>query len=467
MVSMPRTKIIVTYGPSIADDRKLREILKQVDIIRLNFSHGALEEKLAAIRKIRKLSREIGREVAILADLPGPKIRVSRLEREIPIRKGQRVVLCYSKKARGSEVPTDFDMYKGMRKESEISIGDGEPKLLVTELSKGRIICKAMQDGAIGSRKGINVKGSSINAEPPTGEDMKFAKFAMENDLDFIALSFVKSAKDIARIRKVVDGMGVISKIERQEAIDGIEGIAEASDGIMIARGDMALNIDYSKVPLMQDRIIRVCRSAKKPVIVATQMLESMLNNRTPTRAEMTDVANAVKSGVDCVMLSGETAIGNHPVEAVTALSNILSYTEQEMPSNFTPQKSASSGHEGIAAAAAGISHTCDMDIIFVPTHSGTTVRMLSGMRPDSTVVALSSSDKVRRSLGLYYGVVGVRVGKHDGSGESVDSEAKIYARRMNAKNYMLIYGHQANGSTSDSIKCFWGKSHRKRLRFF
>ena len=452
---MPRTKVIATYGPSLDTEYALFGVLKHADIIRLNFSHGTLEDKSKAIRRIRECAAGLGKDVAILADLPGPKIRVSKLAETVPVKKGDTVAFSYFKKAKGSDIPIEFDIYKDVRKGSEIYIGDGEPKLLVTSLSNGRIICKSMQDGKIGSRKGINVKGSMLSAEPPTKEDIEFARFAMENDLDFVALSFVKSAENVARIREIVDGMGVISKIEREEAINNIESITNASDGIMIARGDMALNIDFNKVPLVQDKIIEVCRKAKTPVIVATQMLGSMTTNQTPTRAEMTDVANAVKSGVDCVMLSDETAVGSYPVETMEAMSNLLSYTEEEMPSQFTIQKQVRSGHEGIALAAASISYTCDLHCIFVPTHSGATVKMLSSLRPESTIIALSDSDKMRRFLGLYYGVVGTKVQKSNDDGSP---EVKAYAKKLGIKSYMLVYGHKANGSTSDAIRCFWGK---------
>ena len=440
----------------MAEERTFYEVLKHTDIVRLNVSHGALDEKQQTIGRIRKIAARLGRDIAILADLPGPKIRVSKLPSSVPLKRGQKITMCYYKRASGNDLPTDFDMYPGMKVGSEVSIGDGEPKLTVVSVSKGKITCKALQDGVIGSRKGINGKGSSITAEPPTPEDIKFAKFARKNNLDFIALSFVKSASNISKIRRIAGGMGIISKIERQEAIDDIENIARVSDGIMIARGDMALNIDFNRVPLTQDRIIQVCREAKKPVIVATQMLASMTQNASPTRAEMTDVAHAVKSGADCVMLSDETAVGIHPIEAVLTLSSILSYTEDEMPYDFSMRKRADSGHEGIALAAASISHTCDMGCIFVPTDTGTTVRMLSGLRPASMIVALSDSERLRRSLSLYYAVKGATMPKHNGSG--LEPGVRSYAKKLGLKSYMLVYGHKNTISTNDAIQCFWGK---------
>ncbi len=452
---MPKTKIIATYGPSLDDERNLLAVLKYADIIRLNFSHGNIEEKAEVIKRIRKLSAHLDKDIAILADLPGPKIRVSKLDNPIEIKNGDTVSFNYIDRASGNDVPMDIDICKEVKKGSEIYIGDGEPKLLVTAASGGKIICKALQDGKIGSRKGINVKGSSLSAVPPTNDDVKFAKFAVEQNLDFIAMSFVKSAEDLAKMRSIVDGISIISKIERQEAIDNIESIANASDAIMIARGDMALNIDFRKVPIVQDKIIEVCRNAKKPVIVATQMLSTMAKNQMPTRAEMTDVANAVKSGVDCVMLSDETAVGSYPAETVQAMSSILSYTEDEMPHNFIMQKHASSGHEGIAVAAASISYTCNMRCIFVPTHSGATVKMLSSLRPESAIVALSASDKMRRSLALYYGIIGAKAQKNDSDGAP---EVKEYAKKLGVKSYMLVYGHKVAGNTSDAIRCFWGE---------
>ncbi len=452
---MPRTKIIATYGPSIKDDKVLAKVLKYADVVRLNFSH-APEEKLAAAERIREVSKKIRKEVSILADLPGPKIRIGTLDAPVEIKPGQRVVFCPAPRAKPGEIPIEVDIYKDMQVGSEVSIGDGNPKLTIKRLSKGKIICEALQDGRIESRKGINVKGSTMSAAPPTAEDIRLAKLAKKNEMDFIALSFVKSAADIAKMRKYVGSLPIISKIERAEAIENIEEITAASDAIMIARGDMALNVEMYHVPMIQDRIISVCRKLQKPVIVATQMLESMTRNQSPTRAEMTDVANAVKAGVDCLMLSDETAIGSYPVDAVKVLSDIASYTEEKMSNPFVQPASSPDGHTGIAMAAASISFTCKIQYIFIPTTTGSTARMISALRPESTIVALSNDQRLRRSFALNYGLRAAAMEKYKGDTEMV-AGISAYARKLRAKTYMIVYGHMArSSSTNDTIRCFW-----------
>lgn len=454
---MLRTKIIATYGPSIDDEKKLVEVLKYVDIVRLNFSHGVLAEKLAAIKKIRKVAKRLDKDIAIIGDLPGPKVRVAKLDADININKGDTVIFAKENRAAGSDIPIEIDIYKGMKVGAEISIGDGNPTLIVKRLRNGKIVCEALQDGRIGSRKGINVKGATVHAEPPTKEDLRFIRFARKNRLDFVALSFVSSAQDVRKTRKASGKLGIISKIERKEAIDDIENIARASDGVMIARGDMALSIDFQQVPIVQDDIINVCRKTHTPVIVATQMLDSMTRNQTPTRAEMTDISNAVRTRVDCLMLSDETSVGAYPLDAVQALSSIAAYTQGKISNPELEPREEIIGHDGMAVAAASISFSCAMDCIFIPTWTGNTAKTLSGLRPRSAIIVLSNVPELRRSMALHYGIKGVDMPAFRKE-KQIDTFVAEKAKKLEVKSYMIVFGHAGRNGTSDTIRCFWGK---------
>ncbi len=452
---MIRTKIIATYGPAISDPLLLIEVLKVADIIRFNFSHGTPEEKLEAKEQVLKIAKKLNKDITLLADLPGPKIRVSKLDSDVYIKTGQEVIFSHSKSAKVGEIPIELDIFDDMKVGCEISIGDGNPKLEIIKLKDRKIICKALQDGKIGSRKGINVKGIEMSAEPPTKDDMKLIEFVKENGFDYVALSFVKSNENVKKARKISGDLFIISKIERKEAIEDINSIVAVSDGIMIARGDMALNIDFNEVPIVQDKIIKACRSQGKPVIVATQMLDSMTRNQSPTRAEMTDISNAVKDGVDCVMLSDETAAGKYPVDAINAMKSIISYT-QEMMDNFPQQiTSVNNTHEGIALAAAGITQTCKTDSIFMPVKTGNTIKIISALRPKADIIAVSNLDKLRRSFGMYYGVRGLNM---DGfsSDEGMVNAIKNHAEKNNINNYLIVFGAVEKTGLSDTIKCFW-----------
>ncbi len=452
---MTRTKIISTFGPALFDEAVLKEALKYADIIRFNFSHGTPEEKLEAKEKVLKLSKELNKDVALLADLPGPKIRVSKLENDVIIKTGDTIIFSHSSNSKPGEVPIEIDIYDDMKVGCEVSIGDGNPKLVIKELKDRKIICTALQDGKIASRKGINVKGVNMSAAPPTQEDLKLIKFVKDNGFDYVALSFVKTAQNVKEARKLSGDLLIISKIERQEAISDIKEIVKESDGVMIARGDMALNIEFNQVPVVQDMIIKECRESSKPVIVATQMLASMTSNQSPTRAEMTDVANAVKSGTDCVMLSDETAVGRYPLDALKAMSSIITYTEAVGLSNKEQQKNITDKNEGVAAAAASITHMCKTERIFIPTVTGKTAKVLSSFRPEAEIYAITESEKLRRSMCMYYGIRGVNLGKFS-SEEEMTSSIKKHAGESSIKSYLIVFGKSATAGISDTIKCVW-----------
>ena len=299
-----KTKILATFGPAIEDKYKLAKIIKYADIIRINFSHTNEEQAEKYISYIKETEKLVGKEVSLLADLPGPKIRLSVLKNPIIVKKGDVIKLSYEKnKIDKNIIPVAYkyisdDCKNGMY----ISIGDGYLKMKVENIKDDIVTAKVINDGVISSRKGLNLIGSDITEQTPTEEDIRIAKFAKDK-FDFIALSFVKSDKDIKRLReRVGNDIFVISKIERKYAIKNIKAISKESDGIMVARGDLAFDIPIESVPTAQKKIIKASREAGKPVIVATQMLMSMVNNPMPTRAEVNDVANSVFEDADCVV---------------------------------------------------------------------------------------------------------------------------------------------------------------------
>jgi len=337
MPKATKTKIICTIGPASDSETVLRKmILAGMHVARLNFSHGLPEERLRRIRLIRKLNKKYRRHVLLLGDLEGPRIRIGKLKggKPIELKKGKSVILT-QKKVAGQEGLIHFDYtgsLKGIRKGHHVYIDDGNIALVVTGRRKRGLETKVVVGGLLKEEKGVNIPGAKLEFGPISKKDVEDICFSAGHGLDYVAQSFVRSRKDVLEVRKVLKecggGCGVISKIENEDGIKNIEDIIDVSDGIMVARGDMGVCVPIYKIPIIQKMIIRYCMKAGKLVITATQMLESMTEHRTPTRAEVTDVANAVIDGTDYVMLSAESASGKHPVEAVEMMHHIVKFTE-------------------------------------------------------------------------------------------------------------------------------------------
>jgi pyruvate kinase len=445
-----KTKIIATYGPAIHSGAVLKKIIGHVDVFRINMSHGSSESWLEYIDKINAVSRSRKKEVALLADLPGPKIRLGNLKEEINVKKGSIVAFKYGESREG-EVPLDFDIHKFVKKGSRLSIGDGIMDFLVEKVSKRRVISRAINAGVLLSRKGINISNGSVSAASPTKDDIRLAKFAKKNGFDFIAMSFVKSASDINTMRKKCNGMDIIAKIERNDAVNNISGILEASDAIMVARGDLAFEVKVEMLPIIQFHLINAARAASKPVIVATQMLASMVNSPMPTRAEVTDIATAVTSGADCVMLSEETAVGKYPLDAV----NVLATTAKNAQSIITSNKKhfkISGINDSIAFAAADIADNYRTDCIFAPTHSGATAKKLSALRPESNIIALCNFESVRKKLKIFYGVNSEPIKQYEDT-DSMLSEIKRIATRKGFRKYIVVSGSPHQRGSTNTLK--------------
>ena len=340
---MTKSKIICTLGPASNTEKVLKKMmLSGMDVVRLNFSHGTLTEHLGRIRLVRKLSKKYRRHIKILGDLEGYRIRIGALKAGSPIAvKKRQTIWLTTRKILGKDSIIPFD-YKGLlesiKKGSHIYIDDGNIALIVEGHEKDSLMTKVVIPGSIGERKGINMPDVHLDFKGLTVKDAAHIRFCMENRLDFIAQSFVRSEDDILALRREMScyshKCGVIAKIENREGIKNIDSIIDVCDGIMVARGDMGISIPIYEVPVVQKEIIKKCNMAKKFVITATQMLESMTENRMPTRAEVSDVANAILDGSDYVMLSAESAVGLYPVECVEMMNKIINFTSS--PCNYT-----------------------------------------------------------------------------------------------------------------------------------
>ncbi len=321
---MNRTGIIVTYGPSLHGE-VFKRIVDKIDVLRINFSHNNEESWLAMRDRVLESVGGRGRRIKLMADLPGPKVRVGALQRDIEVKNGEEVCFGYTKKAAEGIVPVNYEnLHKDAKEGATIIIGDGEPRFRIDRVSRGKIYTTALSVGCIGSKKGVSLSGAAISLAVPTEEDMRLAKFASAEGFDFVALSFVRSADQVDALRKHCGGCRIISKIERRSAVADIDEIAKRSDMLMVARGDLGLDMRIEEVPMAQRKIIESAKRHGKPVVIATQVLTSMINSPIPTRAEVNDIASGVLSGADYIMLSDETTIGRHPVEAVDVLHRVI-----------------------------------------------------------------------------------------------------------------------------------------------
>src|SRR6202161_4330237 len=414
-----RAKIVATLGPSCNTEPVFRELVRAgLDVARLNFSHGTHPEKLKLIEMVRKVSREEGKPICILGDLQGPKIRTGRLKNRIPVqlKTGQRLTITPRDIAGTSTlIATTFPtLAENLEAGARILLSDGLIELYVVAVNGQDTECEVVNGGMLGEHKGINLPGLPVRVPSLTAKDEEDLEFAINNDVDAIAVSFVRTAEDIRLVRQRVATLGaetwIIAKLEKPQAIQHLESILEAADGVMVARGDLGVEMPPEKVPAIQKHVIRRASDYRKPVITATQMLESMIENPRPTRAEASDVANAIYDGTDAVMLSAETAAGKYPVEAVKMMAKIVLETESQEPEIRTSDRSQS-GHvrlsvaETICESMAHAAEDLDISAIAVFTETGTTARQLSKYRPKSPIFGLSSVDLVIHRMTLLWGV--------------------------------------------------------------
>lgn len=415
---MRKTKIVCTIGPSSESLENTKKLINAgMNVARLNFSHGDFEEHGNRIINIRKANMELGTSVAILLDTKGPEIRLGKLKEEpIELNQGETITLT-TEEILGdrNRIPVTYsNLPNDLSVGSTVLIDDGLIGLTVEEINGTEILCRIVNSGPIKSKKGVNVPGVKISLPGITEKDANDIIFGIEQGIDFIAASFVRKASDVLEIRELLERhnashIQIISKIENQEGVDNLDEILEVSDGLMVARGDLGVEIPAEEVPLVQKNMIKKCNRVGKPVITATQMLDSMQRNPRPTRAEASDVANAIFDGTDAIMLSGETAAGRYPVESVQTMARIAERAENalEYREIFTKQANAqqTTVTEAISQAVANSALDLHAKAIITSTQSGFTARMVSKYKPKSPIIAVTTDEKVMRRLSLIWGV--------------------------------------------------------------
>ena len=445
---MRRTKIVCTMGPNENDYEVMKALAETMDVARFNFSHGDHEEHLSRLEKLRKLRKELGRPIAALLDTKGPEIRTGLLKdgQKITLREGEKIVLTTEEVVGTKEkIYINYDkLHEDVKPGNVILIDDGLIGLEVEAVNGVEIQCKVTNGGELGEKKGVNVPGVPIQLPSITDKDIEDLKFGIQEEFDFVAASFIRSADAVRQIRKILtDGgsqMKIISKIESQEGLDNIDEIIEASDGIMLARGDLGVEIDAKRIPQLQKEIIQKCNYHGKLVITATQMLDSMIRNPRPTRAEVTDVANAVYDGTDAVMLSGESANGKYPVEAARTMASIVEYTEQFLNyKQFKTRMVEKTMYESIGNAMCAASVTTASDLkataIVASTLSGITASMISKYRPITPIYALSPSQTVTRQMMLFWGVTPIWARRAETTDELFESSVEELKERKLLKS--------------------------------
>src|SRR5580692_11256011 len=442
-----RTKIVATIGPASDSEEMLRRLIDAgMDVARLNFSHRSAEVAKPLVERIRKVADEMGVFVGVLGDLRGPRIRVGEMgDGSIELQRGNKLILT-SEHVIGTPAKIAVS-FKGLCRDvargSIILLDDGNIELIVLEKrSNGDVLCEILRGGELKSNKGVNLKNRLISLPSLTTKDYLDLDFAVSQEIDFLALSFVQSAADVRFLKQTLAERGasipVIAKIERQNALEDIENIVKECFGVMVARGDLALEMSFEDVPIAQKRIIAVCRQAGVPVITATQMLESMTNFHKPTRAEAADVANAILDGTDAVMLSGESAIGKFPVEVVETMATIarraeLAWMRGELPSSGELRRFADLDG-AVGQATAMIASSVSARAIVAATTSGTTVRRVACHRPKMPVIALCSSPETCRRMSLIWGVEPILAPPITGTAHLVKLSAEAAVKVLQAQ---------------------------------
>jgi pyruvate kinase len=410
------TKIVCTLGPASSSSEMIELLAGAgMNVARLNFSHGSHETHLLSINRIRSLNRKLNHPVSILLDLQGPEIRTGERANSIMLNVGDELAVTPvpSENPEEKSIHVNYrDMVKQLKVGDRITVDNGMISLEVLEIREHDLLCKVRDGGSLGSRKHINLPGVRVNLPSITDKDKADIKFGIENDVDFIALSFVRNAAAVLQARQLLEEAGghharIISKIENQEGVDNFDEILAASDGIMIARGDLGVEVDYSELPVIQRDITRKCTMVGKPVIVATHLLESMIDSPHPTRAEVTDVANAVFEEADAIMLSGETATGKYPVRCVQVLDKIARRIEKERGMDFYMARKPQDVREELARSACRIADSLGATAIIVMTRRGLLGQLVSSFRPSTAVIyAFTNMSTVRRKLWLSRSVV-------------------------------------------------------------
>jgi pyruvate kinase len=417
-VDKRRTKIVATIGPVTSTHDSVRQLVDAgVDAIRLNLSHGTHDDHAARATVVREVQQETGKPLALIADLQGPKLRIGDLEEPVVLARGDKIVVCAEEGAKNGDLPIAPAVIGDVLKTGhDILIDDGLVRLHVEGVESGRATCQVVVGGRVSSHKGVNLPGVPIPIPSITRKDSADLDFALSLGVDFVALSFVRSAADVRDLKDLIQQAGstanVIAKIEKAEAVDALHAVLEEADAVMVARGDLGVEIGPELVPLLQKRIIVAALDYGKPVITATQMLESMIHQPEPTRAEASDVANAILDGTSAVMLSGETAVGEFPIEAVTTMTRIARAVEPSLGYRHQLPEAAEEPTVGQAMSngACDLAETLQAAAILVPTFSGRTASAVARLRPRRPVLGLTHHEYAWRQMAIEWGVIPLRI---------------------------------------------------------
>lgn len=435
-----RTKIVCTLGPSVDDEASLRALMGAgMDVARFNFSHGSHDEHRARMERLRKVRGELDSPCAMLLDTRGPEIRTGRLAggRPVELAAGSRIVLTERAVEGTPQLVSQScpGLAAAVGAGTSILVDDGLLELEVEDVDGTDIRCIVRNAGMLGERKSVNVPGAALPLPALTDQDRADLLFGIGQDIDFVAASFVRDADGVRAVRRFLDGHGgegirIVAKIECSEAVENFDAILEAADGVMVARGDLGVEVDMEEVPVLQKQFIHKCNVAAKPVITATQMLDSMIRNPRPTRAEASDVANAIIDGTDAIMLSGETAAGKYPIEAVGTMVRIATYIEtHQMHDNTQLLQQEAVRNATVRTVANAVSYSCcqmardlNANAIITPSNSGTTARMVARFRPDCPIIAPTPSEHAYHQLGLSYGVMPAHMGVSGDTDELINT---------------------------------------------
>ncbi len=440
MPTQKKTKIVATLGPSTSDRKVLKEmILSGANVFRINFSHADYEEVKKKVKLIRDLDESLGTSSAILADLQGPKLRVGMMKEEVVVNPGDQIDFCTGKEFDGTKerVYMNYDEFpKDVKAGERILLDDGKLIFEVLKTNgKDKVTTKVIQGGPLRSRKGVNLPNTNISLPALTAKDKDDAIFAISLEVDWIALSFVRHAEDLKELQALIEAhsehkIPIIAKIEKPEAVKNIDSIVPYCDGLMVARGDLGVEVPASDVPLIQKQLVLTAKKARIPVIIATQMMETMITSLTPTRAEVNDVANSVMDGADAVMLSGETSVGQYPVEVIQKMANICQRVENSdlIKVPHTPPHVRTNRYitKSVCYHAAKMADEIEAKAICTLTNSGYTAFQISAWRPEAHILVFTSNKRILSRLSLLWGVKAFYYDKYVSTDETVDDVNRI-----------------------------------------